>query len=207
MLLSADIGNSYIKFAVFNENDEICTSFKLSTSSRRSSDEFYIIIKQFLSDYNKDITITESVVSSVVPSVNNALISALEMLTHSRPFIIGSGTHTGFRIKIYDASELGADFVSNTAGALSKYKPPCIIVAMGTATTFTFINSDGDVTGTIIHPGLKVCAKALTSSAALLTDINVAKPKKLTVRNLNQTEIPGLESLPSQIQPFQVRET
>ncbi len=192
MLLSADIGNSYIKFALFDSSDTILTRFKLSTDTKRSSDEYYIIIKHFLFDYNNDLQITESVVSSVVPSVNSAVISALEKLTGTRPFMIGSGTHTGFRINIYDASELGADFVSNTAGALSKYSTPCIVIAMGTATTFTLIDSNSNVNGTIIHPGLKICARALTNSAALLTDINVSKPQKLIGQNSEESIQSGL---------------
>ena len=192
MLLAADIGNSYIKFAVLNESNDISARFKISTNSIRSDDEYYILIKQFLSDFDTSLIINESVVTSVVPSVTGTLISALEKLTHSRPFIVGPGTRTGFRIKIYDSAELGADIVSNAAGAISKYTCPCIITAMGTATTFTLINANGDITGTIIHPGLKVCARALTESAALLTDINFSSPKKLIGQNSEESIRSGL---------------
>ena len=192
MLISADIGNSYIKFAVFNDSDEICSRFKFSTFPGRSGDEYYILIKQFLSESDEIIKVTESVVSSVVPSVTGAVVSALEKLTGSRTFIIGPGTHTGFKIKIYDSAELGADFVSNTAAANEICKEACIVIAMGTATTFTLIDSNGDVTGTVIHPGLKVCARALTDSAALLADVNVSKPEKLIGQNSEESIRSGL---------------
>ncbi len=192
MLLSVDIGNTYIKFAVFDESDEIKAKFKISTKSIHSDDEYCIMIKQFLSAVDNNIIITESVVTSVVPSVTSTMSSALEKLTSSRPFLIGPGTHTGFKIRIYDSAELGADIVANAAAAVSDYCKPCIVIAMGTATTFTLINSDGEVTGTIIHPGLKVCARALTDSAALLTDINVSAPKKLIGQNSDESIRSGL---------------
>ena len=52
MLLSIDIGNSYIKFAVIDDSDNIKYRFSVSSSAHRSPDEYAMLIKQFLTDCN-----------------------------------------------------------------------------------------------------------------------------------------------------------
>ncbi len=191
MVLSCDIGNSYIKFAVFGDNDEVLYGFSVATSVKRSSDEYRLLIKQFLNSAPVDFEITDAVISSVVPSVTSAISKALSDYT-ARPFIIGSGTHTGFKIKIYESSELGADIVSNVAATRDAAGYPAIVVDMGTATTLTAVDTNGDITGTIIHPGLGVCSHALTESAAKLSDVMISQPEKLIGQNSNESIKSGL---------------
>lgn len=190
MLLSIDIGNTFIKFAVFNDSDEILQRFSLSSYPARSSDEYELLIRQFLS--SSDLCVDAVVISSVVPSLTSPISTAANNITSSRPFFIGAGTHTGFKIKINDSSELGSDIVANTAAALKIISPPFVIVDMGTATTLTVIDKFGDVVGTIIHPGISVSQKSLSNSAAQLYDVTLLKPKKLIGQNSAESIQSGL---------------
>jgi len=194
MLLSIDIGNSYIKFAVIDDSDNIKYRFSVSSSAHRSPDEYAMLIKQFLADCDAsgDISINSSVICSVVPSLTRSLYIAAEKISATKPFVIASGTKTGFKIKIYDSSELGADIVSNAAAARAAASYPLIIVDMGTATTFTALDQNGDVIGTVIHPGLNVCMNALADSAAKLSEEPILAPRKLIGQNSTESIQSGL---------------
>ncbi|MBQ0099997.1 MAG: type III pantothenate kinase, partial [Lachnospiraceae bacterium] len=61
-------------------------------------------------------------------------------------------------------------------GAYKSYKLPCIIVNMGTATTMTMVDRDGEFRGGVILPGMKTSLNALTLSAAILPDIRLDHP-------------------------------
>ena len=95
MLLCADIGNTSIKFGVFqpsdNENTPICT-FSLSSDISRSSDEYEFFIRQLLISKNISGEINKSVISSVVPSLTHTIKKSLRNLCNYDPFIIGQGT-------------------------------------------------------------------------------------------------------------------
>ncbi len=185
MLLSIDIGNTYIKTALFDEDDNILSKFSISSAFRRSSDEYGLLIDGFISEYISNIDAV--VICSVVPSLTKPLFEAAEKISGTKPFLIASGTKTGFKIKIYDASELGADIVSNVAASRQVSGYPQIIVDAGTATTFTVVDRSGDVIGTLIHPGLKICIDALALSAAKLSEETVQAPRKLIGQNSTES--------------------
>ena len=75
-----------------------------------------------------------------------------------------------------DKTGLGADLIAAAEGAYKSYKLPCIIVNMGTATTMTMVDKDGEFRGGVILPGMKTSLNALTSSAAILPDIRLDHP-------------------------------
>ncbi|MCI8611489.1 MAG: type III pantothenate kinase [Clostridiales bacterium] len=184
MLLSIDIGNSVIKFAVYAPPAfEKAAGFRIAASSIKSSDEYRLLINQFLSEFHLTGQIHSSVIASVVPSLTTPIYQAAMAICQNKPFIIGTGTHTGFKINIDIHSQLGADIVANVAAARLMCQPPFVVVDTGTATTFTAINSNGNVVGTIIHPGLQTSLDALTGSAALLNEVPLVKPSTLIGQN------------------------
>ena len=54
--------------------------------------------------------------------------------------IVGPGVKSGLNIIIDNPAQLGADLVTGAVAALAEYKPPLIVIDMGTATTFSYIN-------------------------------------------------------------------
>ena len=74
MIIAADIGNSNIKFGIFDGSAEkLIYSFSISASTERTADEFFLTIKSFLSDASVDYSFEGSVISSVVPSITTIL--------------------------------------------------------------------------------------------------------------------------------------
>ncbi len=196
MLLSVDIGNSSIKLGVYDISDikdkKLICKFKISSVTERSSDEYEIIIRSLLSSKCSELKISRSVICSVVPSLTHIIYDALYSITGAAPFIIGSGTKTGFKIKTDSPSEFGADMVCNTAGAIEFVKAPIIIVDMGTATTITYINENKEIEGSVIIPGAVVSLNALTDSAELLSKFSIKKPTDIIGKNTADSIMSGI---------------
>ena len=207
MLLAIDIGNSSITVGAVKLHDDkthkIIYSFVISNKSY-SSDEYAFYIKNFLrdnkisclfdetDDSSDDSFIDCAVISSVVPSLTATLSDAVIKMIGKRPFIISSGIHTGFAIRIKDPSELGADMVCNVAAALSISSAPLVVLDMGTATTLTVVNSKSEIIGSIIIPGLGVSMHALSNSAALLPDVSLDKTQSLIGRDTDSAIMSGV---------------
>lgn len=184
MLLAVDIGNTNINFGVFDGSEDslVCT-FAISSDIKRTTDEFTLLIKQMIADRINNVCITNAVISSVVPSLSNKISAALNTICNNVPFIITTGTRTGFSIKIDAQTQLGADIVSNAAAAFNFAKPPFVVVDIGTATTITTVDPKGTLIGTVIAPGAAVSLKALYSSCALLTDVSFNAPENIIGKN------------------------
>ena len=86
-------------------------------------------------------------IASVVPSLTTPIYQAAAQICGHKPVIVGVGTHTGFKINIDVHSQLGADIVANVAAARLSCKPPFVVVDMGTATTLTAVDRNGNISG------------------------------------------------------------
>ena len=194
MLLVADIGNSSIKFGVFDLNncfEPIC-SFTVANTSFKSSDEFELIIRQMLLNKGYTGSLTCAAVASVAPSVTVSVIGAIRSITGSDPFIIGSGIRTGFKIRIDDPSEFGADMVSNVAAALEMVEAPLVVADLGTATTLAVVNTTRELIGSVIIPGAGLSLEALSNTAELLNNITFKHPDKLIGTNTSDSITSGI---------------
>ncbi len=184
MLLCVDIGNSNINFGLFNGScDDMVCCFSISSAVKRTSDEYFLIINQMLSQFSVEPLPDSFCISSVVPTLTADVCAACQRLCGCEPFIISKGTKTGFPIKIDSQAQLGADIVSNTAAAFKFAKPPFAVVDVGTATTVTAVDRDGQLIGAVIAPGANISLEALKDSAALLTDVSLQQPDAVIGKN------------------------
>jgi type III pantothenate kinase len=87
------------------------------------------------------------------------------------------------RVRTDNPREVGADRIVNTVAALSKWKPPLVVVDFGTATTFDCVDANGDYVGGAIAPGLRIAAEALFSKTSKLPMVEVRKPNKVIGTN------------------------
>ena len=183
MILVFDVGNTNMVIGVFN-TDSLITHWRIRTDTRRTCDEYGMMMKSLFDCQQLDMKSVEAVViSSVVPS----LMIELEKFSHKyfscRPLVIGPGIKTGLAIKYENPREVGADRVVNAVAAFSKYGGPLIIVDFGTATTFCVVNDKGDYLGGAIAPGIAVASEALVAKAAKLPRVELIKPPSLIGKN------------------------
>lgn len=181
MLLAVDIGNTNIVLGVLN-GDEIITTGRLSTNIFETEVEYAMKISSFLKINNID-NITGAIISSVVPALIGTLKKAIKLITDISAMVVGPGIKTGLSIKIDDPSQLGADLVVGAVAAKEKYPCPIIIFDLGTATTGSVIDKNGNFIGGIITNGVKSSLNALSSKTALLPQIDLTAPKKIIGTN------------------------
>ena len=121
--------------------------------------------------------------SSVVPAVTPVLQAAFRLLCGCEILSIGSGVRTGLNLRVDQPRALGNDLVANAVCALSRGSLPCVVVDLGTATTFTVLDASGTLIGYSITAGMSVALAALKQSAAQLPTVQSAAPEKVIGRN------------------------
>lgn len=183
MLMTIDIGNTNITIGAF-DGEKLSFTARLATDIRRTSDQYAIEIRDIV--HLNDIewqNIKEVVICSVVPTVGNAISKAVEKLFSVKPIILGPGVKTGLNIKIDNPTQLGADLVAGAVGAVAKYPMPCIIIDLGTASTISVLDKNGDFLGGSIAAGIKLTLEALTTKTAQLPLVSIEAPKKVIGTN------------------------
>jgi len=177
MLLAIDIGNSTIYFGGIVDG-EIKKTFRLSTEKNKISDEYVISIKNLLEKNFNIKDITGVIISSVVPEITREIEEAIYKILNIKAMVVKRDINAPFKIIAESLSDLGADLIANSTGAMAKYTLPIMMFDMGTATTCTVINSEGVFCGGMICPGLKTGAKALIGNASQLGEFSIGNPKQ-----------------------------
>jgi type III pantothenate kinase len=192
MLLTFDIANTNIKIGMF-DGDELRATWRISTGVQRTADEYAVMLLNLLRHEGIDFKdIKEGAMSCVVPPLLTTFNDLFQRYFNIQPLVVGPGVKTGVRIRMDYQRELGADLVANAAAALTLYKPPIIVVALGTATAFAIVSKEGDYVGGVIAPGLGISAEALYTRTAALPRVELAKPKKTIGTNTQAAMQSGL---------------
>ena len=183
MILAIDIGNSNIVIGCI-ENGVIQNETRIATDLVKTSDQYCFDLKNMLSLSDVPVSRLEDVIiSSVVPPVLNSMRTAVLKLTGKKPFVVGPGIKTGLNILLDNPQQVGSDLIVAAVAALREYKPPLILIDMGTATTISVINKDRAYLGGCICPGVRISAEALSSRAALLPGIDLDQPRRAIGKN------------------------
>lgn len=183
MILAVDIGNSNIVLGGM-EGEKISFEARLRTDATKTSDEYCVDLKMLLDIYDiKRDTIEGAIIASVVPQVLNSIKTAIKKLTGRSSLVVGPGLKTGLNIRLENPAQTGADLVVGAASALRLYKPPLILIDMGTATTISVLDASGALIGGCISPGVKISQEALTERTALLPGLQLDKPRSVIGNN------------------------
>ncbi len=177
MLLAIDVGNTNIVIGGLQDKTVAFTE-RISTGTVRTSLEYVILFRQALELHNVDLSEIEgAIISSVVPPITPVIKTALRKISAKKVIVLGPGTKTGLSIRIDDPATVGADLVAGAVGALEKYKPPMVIVDMGTATTLSAVDRNGNYLGGSIMPRLRLSLNSLVTNASMLQGISLDLPK------------------------------
>ncbi len=192
MILAIDVGNTNITIGVFDE-EQIIATFRMTTKMQRTSDEYGIVILDLL-EHNKvkASDIKDVIVSSVVPNVMHSLCSALIKYFDIQPLVVEPGVKTGIRITSENPRQIGADRIVDAVGAYELYGGPVIVIDYGTATTYDFVDGDGNFFAGVTSPGIRISAKALWEDAAKLPEIEIKKPATILARETISSMQAGL---------------
>jgi type III pantothenate kinase len=178
MLLVIDIGNTNITIGMF-QGDKLRATWRISTGVHRMADEYAVMLLNLLQHQGIKLTdVTKGALSCVVAPLLTTFNELFERYFNIQPLVVSPGIKTGIRIRYENPRELGGDRISNAAGALSLYKPPIIVVALGTATAFDTISKEGDYLGGAVSPGIGIAAEALYTRTAALPRVELARPRQ-----------------------------
>lgn len=195
MNLAIDIGNTNLKIGVF-DNGELKDSFRLASAAKKTSDEYWMLFKDMLSDRHIDIKdINGFIMSSVNPNLNYTIEHLISHYFNIKPMVVGAGLKTGIHIKYDNPKEVGSDRIAGAVAAYKTYGGPCIVMDCGTATTFNVVSEKGEFLGGAISFGLKTASDALYQAAARLPKVELVAPptavNKSTLTNMQSGIIFG----------------
>ncbi|MBO8427745.1 MAG: type III pantothenate kinase [Firmicutes bacterium] len=187
MILVCDLGNTMIKFGVY-DGDNLLNNFSLKTDKNKSSDEYGVLLYTLL----KNCPIDGAIISSVVPSLTKSLSEAIKKVTDVNSLIVSKNIKTKMPIKIDNPNELGSDMLIGAVGASKLYKNSILVVDLGTASKIYVIDKNSNFIGGIISSGLMTSLKALVNSTSLLLEVPLVFPKKVIGKNTKDCIQSGL---------------
>lgn len=199
MILCIDVGNTNIKYGIF-DGDRLRVSFRVATDMARTSDQYGTALTDMLAV--KDIVpadVNGAIISSVVPSLNYTISHMCTGYLGVEPLVVGAGLKTEHNLRVDNAREVGADRIVNDVAAIRKYGAPLIVIDFGTATTFNVINEQREFIGGAIAPGIRGSMDSLVSGTAKLPRVEIETPRtaigKNTVTNMQAGIVYGFAGL------------
>jgi type III pantothenate kinase len=179
VLVTVDIGNTQTAAAVF-EGERIVDHWRITTSRSATADELAVQLRLLLELADLDRSAVDDVaISSVVPQLVRPWRGAVRRnFPQVEPLFVGPGVRTGISIRTDNPHEVGADRVVNAVAAWERYRRACVVVDMGTATTFDAVGRDGAYLGGAIAPGLGISVEALVQRAARLAQVELVVPTR-----------------------------
>ena len=192
MLLAIDLGNTNIKYGVY-DGDNLVASFRVSSRISRTADEYGSVLVGLLADRNiKKTDIDGIIFSSVIPALNYTICHMCEYFFGISPLIVGPGIKTGLNIKAENPREVGADIIVNSVSAFTRYGGPIVVIDFGTATTFDVISEKCELIGVVIAPGIKTSLVGLATKTAQLPMVELESPKTVIGKNTKHCMQSGL---------------
>ena len=183
MILVIDIGNTNSVLGVY-DGEELIARWRMTTTNTRTADETGQFIHS-LFDYSEVSadSITDVIISSVVPDIMYSIIQGIKRYFNITPMIVNPNMETGIKLNMDNPREMGSDRIVNLVAANEIYKGPVMVIDYSTATTFDVLDKNGEFITGITAPGIQVCADALYERAAQLPKIAIKKPKTVMVKN------------------------
>ena len=184
MILALDTGNTNIVIGIVDDNDKILFSARVATDHQKTEHEYAVFFRNIVLMHGIDRhEIDGAIISSVVPQLTEILKRAVRIFCDVDPLVVGPGVKTGLNILIDNPKQLGSDLVVDAVAALAEYKPPLIILDLGTASTMSVIDRQANYRGGVIIPGVRLSLEALAARAAQLQNISMEAPKHVIGTN------------------------
>jgi type III pantothenate kinase len=152
--LCLDFGNTRLKYALFNEE----IMFESATLDKDSIP----VIQDLLDKHSPDASILSSVINHT-PEIETVLAerTSFHKLSHL--------TQLPFTVPVGKPETMGADRIALAAAAVKFYPGKNnLVIGLGTAVTYNFINKYNEFLGGSISPGMELRFKSLNDYTALL---------------------------------------
>lgn len=179
-LLAVDIGNTDTVVGRFIA-DELDESWRIS-SSRTTTDEIRLALEAML---KTGAAGCPSVLCSVVPAQTRPWAEALRSLTGRDTLQVSAAT-SPVPLQVTEPDSVGPDRIANALAGRVLHGSPCIIIDLGTATTFDCVSKQGAFVGGAIAPGMGTASEELFRRAARLSNIELRRPERAVARTTSE---------------------
>lgn len=188
-----DIGNTTSRMG-FYINGKLAKEKSISTKVITNNTSGF---SEFSSFVNNEISYC-----SVVPEAEKSLLR-YSNLNNIKLYNLNFKSRGQFPINYPKLEQIGQDRIANSLAAYHSVKLPCVVIDIGTATTFDVISSVGGYEGGLITPGPQGYLDFLAENTALLpkVDINDEEPKSIIATNTKDAMRMGTKiGYPSMVQ-------
>ncbi len=181
MHLVLDVGNTETVLALFAPGREEAEGrWRVSTHVPRTPDEYVLLMGALLRSAGHDPdALTRVVLGSVVPSASGVLREAAGRLGSAELVVVDASTPLPISLDVEEPRTVGADRIANTLAAARLFGRDCIVVDLGTATTYDCITADGRFQGGVIAPGLLAGKEWLAARTAKLPPVELVPPRRV----------------------------
>jgi type III pantothenate kinase len=209
VLLAIDVGNTETVVGLFADDRQggpptadgeptgLAHHWRLATVAERTADEHALLLTQLLDLDGLGIAdaVSGIAVTSSVPTVTANLRQMASRWFDVPSVVLEPGVKSGMPILYDNPKEVGADRIANAVGAYDLFGGPCVVVDLGTATTFDAISANGEYLGGAITPGVAISLDALFAHAAALRRVELVEPRsvigKSTVESIQSGALYG----------------
>lgn len=208
MLLALDIGNTTIMAGLFARTprhpaarqamgrlDPPVAHGRFATSLSATVDGYAADLLGFVGKSGRG-PVTDCVIASVVPGVEDAVAGAVEAAFGVSPVLLRNGEEagraSGMEVITDSPAEVGADRVVNAFAASVMLGGPAVVVDFGTAVTIDYVDAGGRYVGGVIAPGMELSLDALALKAFRLSKVDIRRPESVIGRSTAEAMRSGL---------------
>ena len=167
MNLIIDVGNTFVKFAIFKNNELIHkVSFKLS----EFKEQFKVLTKEF-----------PKLKTSIISSVGRLSKKQIDVIEDElNVLVLDHKTELPFNNRYKTPKTLGVDRIALVSASVNQFPDNnVLIVDAGTCITYDFVNEKNEYLGGAISPGVRLRYEALHNLTANLPLLEKDQPKSI----------------------------
>lgn len=191
VILVLDIGNTNTSIGIY-EDDKLIDTFRISSSIKKTADEYGILLSNILSHKKLNFKITGAIISSVVPQLGETYYEAILKYLDIKSVKLTHKSKMPITLNLDNNKEIGADRIANASACVFKYKLPAIVIDFGTATTFDIVDENKCFQGGIIAPGLEIQARALSQFTSKLPKLKIEPIQNAIGKNTISAMLSGI---------------
>ena len=176
MNLIVDVGNTYVKFAIYNSYNLI---FKLSFELSEFKKQYKTLKKEF-----------PKLEKAIISSVGHLSKDQVELIKKDLPVIeLNSMTKLPYNNLYKTPKTLGVDRMALVGASVQQFSDKnVLIIDAGTCITYDFITKENNYLGGAISPGIRLRYKTLNNLTANLPLLETEEPKSI-IGNSTETSI------------------
>ncbi len=175
MNLVIDVGNTFVKLAVFNKGK---ITFNKSIEIRNVRESISLLKKQY-KEINK----------AIISSVGELKSDDLKYINkHFKLLVLNAKTKLPFINKYETPNTLGIDRIALVSASVNQFpKNNVLIIDAGTCITYDFITTANEYLGGAISPGIRMRYKSLNNLTANLPLLKTEMPNTIIGNSTNES--------------------